>query len=398
MIRTYQFKLYPNASQIKAFDRWLRVCCWVYNQALENRIKAFGRRGKSPTYNEQCAILALWRGRMERLRSVPSEFERDSLRRIDRGFKAFFRRLQSGSKPGFPRFKSHRRYNSLECLATRTYLRGDKIYVPCLGSIRCRGRLMPEGAQKALRIIRRATGWYAQIILDDGRKAPAAKPVKAAIGVDVGLTSLVALSNGETFDNPHWLKQSTRKLRSLQRRVSRRVKGSGRRRKAIQALRRRYEMIGDQRRSFCRQISSDLVSRFDLIAVEKLNVAGLSRSRLGKGILDAAWGTLRQQLGFKAEYAGCQLVEVSPTFTSQECPSCGAIKAKSLSERVHRCPCGCVLDRDVAAAKVILARALGGNRGLTPVEEATADIAQRAPCQVAPMKRENRKRIVRCVR
>jgi len=99
-----------------------------------------------------------------------------------------------------------------------------------------------------------------------------------------------------------------------------------------------------------------------LIAIEALNVKGLAASMLSKSVNDAAWGKLIHMLRYKAAIAGSELIEVDPNHTSQTCPECGSIKAKDLSERVHNCPCGCVLDRDVAAAKVVLQRAICGPR------------------------------------
>lgn len=364
MIKTFQYKLYPNTSQSKTLDRWLSICCWLYNRALEMRIKAYKRRGQRIGYNDQQSWLTKLRGRVESLRLIPLGFERDSLRRVDRGMKSFFRRVKAKQKPpGFPRFRSWRRYNSLEYLAPATYLKGDRIRIPNMGTIRCRGRLLPEGTQKALRILRRPTGWYAQIVLDDGREPPEKRPVESAIGIDVGLSTFATLSDGTKVDNPRWLSKSARKIRALQRRVSRRRKGSNRRRNAVNALARRHDIVASQRKGFCHQASTGLVRRFGLIAVENLNVAGMVRSRFGKSILDAAWAQFISQLVLKAEYAGRQVVLVNARGTSQECPNCGVVKPKDLSERWHSCGCGCECERDHASAQVILARALAGKRG-----------------------------------
>jgi putative transposase len=303
--------------------------------------------------------------------------------------KAFFRRFKAGQKPGFPRFRSKYRYNSLECLSVGKYLTGDRVRIPNLGTIRCRGRLLPEGEQRALRVIRRATGWYAQVILDDGRMPPVAKPVNAAIGVDVGLLSFATLSDGTKIDNPRFGRLSAKKLQAVQRRVSRRVKGSNRRRKAVKAIQRQHERIADQRKYFCHQHSTALVRKFDLIGIENLNVAGMARSRFGKSILDAAWNTFTAQLTVKADYAGRQVVAVNPRGTSQECPNCGAIVRKKLSEREHRCPCGCVMDRDQAAAQIILARALVVSGAIRPWTDPASDVAPVVPRQAGRQKRVN---------
>jgi len=389
MIRTFQYKLYLNQAQVKTLERWIGTCCWTFNRALEQRIKAYRRRGESASYNSQSALLTAWRSRMDFLRLCPLGFERDALRRVDRGFKAFFRRIKAGdAKPGFPRFRSRHRYNSLEYLAVGTYLKGDRIRVPGMGRIRCRGRLLPEGEQKALRIIRRASGWYAQIVLDDGKQPPATKPVESAIGIDVGLNHFAVLSTGEAIENPRFLRKSERSLRSHQRRVARRKKGSHRRRKAVKSLRRKHELIGDQRRNFCHRHSTALVRKYGLIAVENLNVKGMVRSRLGKSILDAAWSTFLNQLAVKAEDAGRQLIRVDPRGTSQTCPNCGVIVPKKLSERWHSCACGCECQRDHASAQVILARAVGVTAANRPWTDPASDGALVAHGQAGRMKRE----------
>lgn len=125
-MKTVSAKLYPTHRQESEMNRFLRVSCWVYNQGLEHRQKAWKRRRESVNNNQQFVMLAGWRKRMELLRSVPSEIERDALRRVDRGMRAFFCRVQAGQKPGYPRFKSSRRWNSFEVLQLGTYLRAGR--------------------------------------------------------------------------------------------------------------------------------------------------------------------------------------------------------------------------------------------------------------------------------
>src|SRR5688572_7794242 len=117
MLRVVEMKLYLTAAQEATLNAWLRSCCWLYNRCLEQRVKAYQRRGESVGYHAQCALLTGLRQRIPTLAEVPAQFTRDALRRVDRGMQAFFRRCQAGEKPGFPRFRSPTRYNSLECLA-----------------------------------------------------------------------------------------------------------------------------------------------------------------------------------------------------------------------------------------------------------------------------------------
>jgi putative transposase len=340
---------------------------------LEQRIKAYKRRKESVQYNTQQALLTEWRERMEELRLVPCAFERDALRRVDRGMKAFFRRVKAGQKAGFPRFRSWKRYNSMECLAVGTYLKGDRIRVPNMGMIRCRGRLLPEGKQRALRVIRKPSGWYAQVLLDDGKQAPETRPVQTAIGVDVGLNAFATMSDGSKIENPRFGRKAANKLRALQRQLARKDKGSENRKRAVKAVARQHERIADQRKYFCHQISTDLIRRYDLVAFENLNIAGMARTRFAKSILDAGWGTFTQQLTVKAANAGRLAVAVNPRGTSQECPDCGAIAKKNLSERTHYCSCGLITDRDTASARVILARAMAASVATRAVTDPTSD-------------------------
>jgi putative transposase len=390
MILTYEYKLYLNATQAATFESWLRTCCTIYNRALEQRIKAYKRRGESVTYNQQQSLLTEQRAKIENLRLVPVAFERDALRRVDRGFAAFFRRLKAKQKPGFPRFRSWRRYTSLEYAAVGTYATDGFIRVPGMGKVKSRGRDVRFGKQKILRILRKPSGWYAQVVIDDWQAIQPKLPVTKAIGIDVGLTHFATLSTGEKVDNPRCGQKSLRKLKFCQRRLARCQRHSKNRRKAVNRVARCHERIAAQRKDFAHQLSTRLVRQFDLIAFENLNILGMVRNRsLARSIYDAAWGMFANFIAYKAESARRYAVGVHAPGTSQECPWCGTIKAKSLSERIHRCSCrpGVEIDRDHASATVILARALAAT-GVKPAEGMTSTESHCADRQVGPMKQE----------
>jgi putative transposase len=356
-MKTVKAKLYPTPLQERAMLRFLDAGRWVYNRALEQRIKAYRRRGESVQYAKQQALLTKWRSRMEWLRLAPLGIERDALRRVDRGMQAFFRRVKAGQTPGFPRFKGRDRWRSFEVLQPGKYLRSEnRVHITGIGQVKYRGMNGFVGDIKGLRVVRKERGWYVQLIIDDGAP-PSARPVERRIGIDVGLSSFATLSNGEKIDNPQWYRQSQCRLRFLQRIASRRKKGSQRRRKAYARVARFHERIADTRRDWIHKLTRQLVNEHDLLAVENLNIKGLSRSRLAKSILDAAWGQFLNVLTYKAENAGAKVVRVAPRNTSQECSGCGATVPKTLSDRVHACSCGLTLDRDVNAARNILRRA-----------------------------------------
>ena len=176
------------------------------------------------------------------------------------------------------------------------------------------------------------------------------------IGIDVGIESFATLSDGTRIDNFKYFESTQKKLRVTQRRVARRKKGSNRRRKAVNQLRKIHQKIKNQRADFQHKFSTWLVKEYDLIAIEKLNIGGMSKSILAKQIHDVAWGSFFQKLKYKAENAGKELIEVNPRGTSQTCV-CGNGVRKKLSQRWHDCNvCGLSIHRDHNSALVILSR------------------------------------------
>ena len=212
-----------------------------------------------------------------------------------------------------------------------------------------------EGTLKSCRIVRRPSGWYLQCICDNLPSKKLAKSDKA-IGLDMGVKSLVADSDGNITENPKFLNKSLKKLRIAQRTISRRKKGSRRRKKACRIAARIHERISNQRRDFLHKLSRKYVNEYGLIVVEDLNISGMVRNHcLARSIQDASWNMLDGMIAYKAEEAGRQFVKVNPAYTSQKCSKCGEMVMKSLSVRTHTCPhCGYTDDRDVNAAKNIL--------------------------------------------
>ena len=354
--RTVERKLYPNKDQEQRLEHYRRECASLYNRALEMRIKAYKRRGQTIWLYDQQKWLTYLRSRVESVRLVPVEFARDSLRRLDKAYRSFFRRVKLKAKhKGFPRFKSSVRYRAMEHQAAGDYFREGAVFVPGIGEVAARGQ-NAIGRQKLLRLVKRESGWYAQTFVQS--IIPDSTELKSSVGIDVGLSSFATLSNGEQIANPRFYQKAQRQLRHAQKSLSRKQKGSRNRRKAKKRVVCGHERISAQRKDFAHQESRKIVNRFDLIGFEKLNISGLSQSKLAKSILDAAWGMFLSFIVYKAANAGRLAVPVEAAGTSQECPSCGVIKKKSLSERRHECECGLSIDRDHAAAVVIEARAL----------------------------------------
>jgi putative transposase len=283
----------------------------------------------------------------------------DVLTRLDRAFQAFFRRVQAGEKPGYPRFKSSNRYNSF---TYKQFGNGAMLVNGCLvlskiGCIPVRWSRPLEGTPKTVTIRREADGWYVAFSCVDVPIRPLPGTGQQT-GIDLGVESFATLANGTSLKNPRIFHVAEMHLKRAQRRVSRRKKGSHRRRKAVKLLARAHQKVRRARQDFHHKEALKLVQAYDTIYHESLQVANLLKNHhLAKAIADAGWSAFLSILSFKAAEAGKQAVAVHPAFTSQVCSGCGALVQKGLSVRWHACPdCGTSLHRDQNAALNILAR------------------------------------------
>lgn len=360
MLLSYKHRLYPTRAQAVALDGMLGGLCDLYNAALQQRIEAYRRQGRTLRYADQAAELKAVRAADERLAGFSFSTEQQVLRRLDKAFTAFFRRLKRGGKAGFPRFRAKSMFDSAEMrVGDGLTLRKNKRLgvVGIAGEIKVKWhRPLPADAKLGAAVLSRSCGkWYIcfQIELPDAVPREDFAPV----GIDLGLSALVALSTSETIATPQVTRAAAAGLRRRQRKLSRAKRGSRGRKAARLALARFQAKIANRRRDGLHKLSCDLTRRFSHLAMEDLNIKGMARGMLAKSVHNAAWATLAGMIAYKAAKAGGQVVLVDPRGTSQTCPECGTVAAKTLAIREHRCACGCTLDRDVAAAKEILRRA-----------------------------------------
>ena len=241
-------------------------------------------------------------------------------------------------------------------------LKGDKLTVPGVGTCRVRLSRQIAGTVKQLRITRRADGWFAHLVCELEKPAPLA-PTGDEVGIDVGLENFATLSTGETIDNPRWLRQAERDLKTAQRKVSRRKQGSKRRKKAVRELQLQHLQVKRQRRDHHFKTAKPIVKEFDLIAVEDLSIKNMVRNpKLAKSICDAGWGGFLEILTVKAVSAGREIEKVAPAYTSQDCSRCGERCRLSLAVREFKClVCGYLAHRDHNAAINVVARARRSN-------------------------------------
>ena len=360
VVRTFKYKLRPTGKQHAALDALLEEQRRLYNGCLEHRIGAYAKGVNISLYTQMAELTELRRDAV--YGSQPANLQRWTLRRVDDAYKCFFSRIRRGDKAGFPRFRSRARWSTFGFaeFCGITIERHRLRFKGMPGTLRFNyHRNLPQGKPLSCTFTKGAKGWTVSIQM----RVPVKQRVSTekTIGIDVGLSTLAALSNGEMIANPRYRNEAQAEVRRRSRALARCKKGSKRRNKVKARLAKAHAMVANQRDTHLHQLSARLVREYDQIAVEKLNIKGLARSRLAGSVNDAAWGKLIQMLRYKAAKAGCEIIEVDPAYTSQTCPACFTVKKKELSERVHKCPCGCVLDRDVAAAKVILHRAVVGS-------------------------------------
>lgn len=363
MRKSFQYKatLSPAAAQRAAAQ--LALCCELYNAALQERRDAYRIAGVSLSAASQSAQLPALKQLRPELKAVGSQVLQDVLQRLDRAYQAFFRRVKAGTAPGFPRFKSVKRYDSLTFkqagwkLATPNGMRRT-LTLQGIGTCNLRWSRDLEGVVKTVTLKRDRCGdWFVTFSCDHVAEQPL-PATGTSVGIDLGLEHFLTTSDGVHVANPRPLRAAEAQLKRTQRRVSKRTRGSHRRRKLVRTLARQHRKVERVRRDFHQKTALHLVRQYDVIAVEQLNVKGMQRSRLAKSVSDAGWGGFLQTLRFKAASAGREVVAVNPAGTSQRCSSCGAVVSKPLSVRVHACGCGYVAHRDVNAAKNVLQLAL----------------------------------------
>lgn len=340
--RSYKFRIFPSRSQTKKLENTLELCRELYNAALSERREAWQRQKKSISYLDQQNVLPEIKVIREDVAEIHSQVLQDVLRRLDKGFKAFFQRVKQG-KAGFPRFKGKNRYNSFTFAQSGFALKGNELQLSKLGLFKIKWHREIIAKIKTLTITRSSTGkWFACFSVET--KEEILEPTSKSVGIDVGIKSFCTFSDGTEIDNPKFFRFDEKDLAKAQRKKNRKRTA------------KIHERIKNRRNNFLHQVSRYLVDNFDLIVFEKLKISNMVKnSRLAKSIADASWSKLFELTSYKAENAGRTMIQVNPRNTSQNCSGCGELVKKDLSVRIHSCSnCGLTLDRDENAAINIL--------------------------------------------
>lgn len=378
-MKAYKYKLKPSAKVIAIFDLWLGLLCELYNAAIWERRGAYRINGVCVGKKEQSAQLPDIKKERDDLARVHSQVIQETLKRVDLAFKNFFRRVkEKKEKAGFPRFRSHRRYDSFTYPQSGFKLdqKRKKLHLSKIGSVKVHLSRPIEGKIKTCTIKREADGWYVVFAVEESEPKPVVMMPDKTVGIDVGIRAFATLSNGEQIDNPQFLRNRERELKKAQRRVSRRIKRSNRRKKAVCLLAKKHQQVARQRRDFHFKEANKLAKKYRVIKFENLNIKGMVKNHhLAKSISDAGWRQFISITAHKAEKAGGEVEEVKAGGTTTRCSRCGQDQKMPLDIRIYRCgSCGQIMDRDHNAAINIKERkgraVLSSRRRDAVVEEA----------------------------
>ena len=364
MRKTFQYRLFPNPGQTTRLNKTLDGCCWLYNHFLEQRIEIWKNKQEGLSRYNQDATLKTLKKEHPFLSDIFSQCLQNVSMRIDLAFRAFFRRVKSGSKPGHPRFRGKFRYNSFTYPQLGFKLLKNVVQLSKTGGIKIKLHRPIEGTIKTCTVKHAPTGkWFVSFACDIDHN-PIEQPAKPTIGIDMGLEFFVTLSNGEQIKNPRFFRKEEKSLAKVQRKLSTQEKATKTRTEARKIVARVYERINNKRHNFCHQESRKLVNRFNTICVEDLSINDMKKDSfrcINKSIGDAAWRMFLSCLSYKAEYAGQNVIQVNPAFTSQTCSQCGSRHKLKLSDRMYHCPCcDLSINRDRNAALNIMTLGLQG--------------------------------------
>ncbi|HCT76066.1 MAG TPA: transposase [Micromonosporaceae bacterium] len=388
MRRSYKFRLRPTVKQVQALTAMLADHRDLYNAALQERCDAYRKRGVTISYGQQSGQLKDIRRELTEQARWSFSSQQATLRRLNLAMQAFFRRARAGQRPGYPRFKGQGWFDTViwpsdgdgcrwdstsDKIATRVYLQGA-------GHVRVQQHRPIQGAVKTISLKREGAAWYVILSCDDVPDQPLA-PTGQQTGLDVGVNEFAALSDGTLIPNPRWAMAGADQLAGVQRRHSARypkhAPRSKRKIRSAQLIAKIHRKIGRKRADFHHKQALQLVQRFDLIAHEQLNIAGMTRSPkpradpgqpgsflangstakagLNKSILDAGWGQFLTILAAKAECAGRLVIAVNPRYSSQTCFECAHIDAANRNGTEFRCVrCGHEDHADINAARNLL--------------------------------------------
>jgi putative transposase len=359
MEQAFRYRVYPTPEQETLLRRTLGCVRLVYNRALNARTEAWYERQEKVDYLKSSALLTEWKKQddLQFLNEVSSVPLQQGLRHLQKAFSNFF-----AGRAKYPNFKKRRNGGSAEFTKSAFLWKSGQVFLAkCTEALPIRwSRQLPKGCEPSTLTVSLdcRNRWHISLLVDNPNIQPL-RAIDKAIGLDLGITSLLVTSDGDKIVNPRHFEQLRKKLRKVQKALSRKQKGSCNRSKARLKVARVQGAIADSRKDFLHKLTTQLVRENQTIAVEDLAVKNMIKNpKLARHIADAAWGELVRQLEYKARWYGRNLVKIDRWFpSSKRCGNCGHIVDKlPLSIREWDCPkCGMHHDRDINAARNILA-------------------------------------------
>lgn len=387
MIRAYKFLMRPTARQGQALREMLRDHCSLYNGALQERRDAYRHVSKTTVrYGQQSAQLKEVRAfDPERQGRWSFSSQQATLRRLDKAFNAFFRRIKAGDTPGYPRFRSVSRFDTVDFPKDGDGCRWDstphdpvtRLRLQGIGHVKVHQHRAVVGKVKTISVKREGARWYVILTAEQAQPEPLAT-TGSVVGIDMGIANFLADSNGEFVPNPRHGRRAAKRLEAAQQALSRCERGSKRRRKAVEKVATLHRKVRRQRLDHAHKTALGFVREHDFIAHEDLKIRNMSKAPtpksdpdnpggllpngaaskagLNRSIADAGWGVFLAILNAKAEGAGREVMAVDPRNTSRRCPACGhtAKENRPAQEKFHCVSCGHIAHADTVGATNVL--------------------------------------------
>lgn len=358
-MRATKIRIYPNKEQEELINKTIGCCRYVCNNGLAQKIFLWESEKKSISVYELMKRLTLMKKEFSWLSEVDSVSLQQSLNDLEVAYKNFFRKHN-----GFPKF--HKKgvkdsYRTIKVSIVSSFV----IKLPKLGKIKTAERISKHKKIRSATICKEAGKYYVSLLYD--WKAPIIKKEDVKVGIDAGIKTFAVLSNGIEYKNIKVLKGKEKRLKTLQRRLSKKQRRSKNCEKARLKLSRLHKRIANIRKDYLHKISTAIAKQYSFVAIEDLNVKGMLKNhKLAKSITDCSWSMFFDMLSYKSKWYGCELVKIGRFEPSSKmCNNCGCIMDKMpLNVREWKCPhCGYYNDRDLNAAKNILKIALSGRQG-----------------------------------
>lgn len=263
-MKVFRYQIYPTKAQKTVMNNTLELCRWTYNETLALRKNAWESQQKNIGYYDSKKMIPEWKKTKPELKNVHSHVLQDISKRVDLAFQAFFRRIKTGEKPGYPRFRGYGRYDSFTYFESGYELKDSKLWLSKIGEVKIKLHRPVDGSIKRITIRRTQTGkWFASLLVETDNLSELQKR-GLAVGIDVGIKSFLTLSDGSYVPNPKFFVTEEKALAKVQRKLSKLVKGTPERAKTLKAVQRIHEIIANKREDFVQKVSLDLVRTYDL--------------------------------------------------------------------------------------------------------------------------------------